>query len=334
MSCHLQISVTDQSSIGEVRRAVGVLAEQMKLGETDAGRASIVATELATNLVRHSTRKSGSIVMGHLGADALDVLSLDYGPGISDVARCFADGYSTGGTPGNGLGAVRRLSDECDVSTSPISGTAVWCRVYRDKTVPVVGTHRTGAIALPAVLETVCGDHWRIRQSDDGALALMIADGLGHGPLASEASNAACRVFDENPFGDGEVLIEKMHSGINGTRGAAVAVAHVNPSNCEVRFTGVGNISGTLIEANGATHGLFSHNGTVGHSLRKVQVFEYPWSSTSTLIMHSDGLQTRWSLAGYPGLNRRAPVVIAGVLMRDFRRGRDDASVVVVSPTV
>jgi hypothetical protein len=78
------------------------------------------------------------------------------------------------------------------------------------------------------------------------------------------------------------------------------------------------------------SRGLFTHNGTVGAQVRKVQEFEYAWPDGGLLVMHSDGLQTRWSMDPYPGLMARHPAVVAGVLYRDFQRGRDDATVLVL----
>jgi hypothetical protein len=46
--------------------------------------------------------------------------------------------------------------------------------------------------------------------------------------------------------------------------------------------------------------------------------------------MHSDGVQTRWDLTAYAGLGARHPAVIGGALLRDFRRQRDDAGVIVI----
>jgi hypothetical protein len=45
--------------------------------------------------------------------------------------------------------------------------------------------------------------------------------------------------------------------------------------------------------------------------------------------MHSDGVASLHDLAPYPGLLRRDPGLIAGVLYRDLARRRDDATVVV-----
>jgi hypothetical protein len=45
--------------------------------------------------------------------------------------------------------------------------------------------------------------------------------------------------------------------------------------------------------------------------------------------MHSDGLTSRWKLADYLGLSHRVPALIAAILYRDFKRGRDDTTVLV-----
>ena len=47
------------------------------------------------------------------------------------------------------------------------------------------------------------------------------------------------------------------------------------------------------------------------------------------VVLHSDGLKTRWHLDDYPGLAQRHPALIAGMLFRDHRRPHDDCSVVV-----
>jgi hypothetical protein len=72
---------------------------------------------------------------------------------------------------------------------------------------------------------------------------------------------------------------------------------------------------------------MVSHNGTVGHQMRRVQEFVYPWPAEALVILHSDGLATQWRLL--PGLAARDPALIAAILYRDFRRGRDDVTVLV-----
>jgi anti-sigma regulatory factor (Ser/Thr protein kinase) len=133
MISHGFISVADASSIGEARRAVSRLAELAHLEESDASRASIIVTELATNLSRHARPGTGAIaIVANTSVPEIHITSLDTGPGMTDILRCLRDGYSTGGTAGNGMGAVKRLSDEMDLFSLD-SGTVIWARVMRQR---------------------------------------------------------------------------------------------------------------------------------------------------------------------------------------------------------
>src|SRR4051794_33823049 len=135
------------------------------------------------------------------------------------------------------------------------------------------------------------------------------------------AANASDSVSD---------LMSRLHDGLRATRGAAVAAAEIDVRAGVVRFAGLGNIAGSVYKPDAPRRQMVSHNGTAGHQARKIQEFTYPWTADSLLILHSDGIGTHWSLDKYPGLATHHPSVIAAVLFRDFARGRDDASVVVV----
>jgi hypothetical protein len=157
-----------------------------------------------------------------------------------------------------------------------------------------------------------------------------MADGLGHGVDANVAAEAAMQTAREQVQASGPLLLERIHGALRPTRGAAVAVAEVDPVARVVRFAGVGNIGAAVVPASGPVRRLVSHAGTAGHHVHRLHEFTYPWDSDSLLVMHSDGLLSRWSLDGYPGLMMRDPSVIAGVLYRDFLRTKDDVSIVVV----
>jgi hypothetical protein len=157
-----------------------------------------------------------------------------------------------------------------------------------------------------------------------------VADGLGHGLLASDASSAAVRVAQQQVTEGGPRLLDRIHGALRPTRGAAVAVAELEHGRGILRYTGIGNIGGSIRSHAGAVQHLVSHAGTAGHEVRKIAEFSYRWDPGSLLVMYSDGLSSHWSLDRYPGLLSRHPSVIAGVLYRDFSRGRDDATVVVL----
>ncbi len=317
-------SVADPSEVGAIRRAAQRLADVHALSATAAGAVAIVASELATNLSRYAT--NGRIFLRALPpADGaiIEVLSVDDGPGL-DPQRALQDGYSTGGTAGNGLGAVRRLSGEFDLFSAPGSGTVVLARIGED-------TERrrrfTWGVAQTAALhETVSGDAWRVAE-DAAGLSVLMADGLGHGEQAAIAARAVAGAFDAEPFVAPQLVCERAHLAAQGTRGAAVSAARI--AGTTLRYAGVGNIAGTVIEGQKG-RGLANQNGTVGLQVRRVQEFEYNWGPGSLLVLHSDGLHHRWALDTYRGLAVRHPSVIAAVLHRDCLRGRDDATVVVV----
>jgi hypothetical protein len=289
-------------------------------------------TEAATNLLKHAG--GGELIvqgLEHGRVGGVEILALDRGPGMTDVGRCLADGYSTAGSRGVGLGAMARLSAVFDIHSQPGVGTAVLARLWSAP--PPEGREadglESGVVTLPLAGEEVCGDAWAVDEVDGQSLVLVV-DGLGHGPQAAEAARAAVRAFAERDSSEPADILRRAHAALRSTRGAAMAVARIDGGRGKVRFAGVGNIAGVILSPAEDRHTtMMSHNGTVGHTLRKVQEFAYPWATGSLLVMHSDGLTTRWQLDRYAGLAARDPGLIAGVLYRDCKRGRDDVTVLV-----
>jgi len=159
-------------------------------------------------------------------------------------------------------------------------------------------------------------------------LLLMLADGLGHGIYASEAAREAERILHKSTSISPASILRDTHDALRKTRGAAVAIAAIEFEVGRLLFAGAGNVSATLLDRQNS-RGLASHNGTVGHEIRKVQEFAFPWNGNNLLIMHSDGVTGRWNLGDYPGIWNQPASVIAAVLYRDFVRERDDATVLV-----
>ena len=329
----VRVAVSGQSDIGECRRVAKRLAEAAKFDETTVGRVCIVATELATNIVRHAA--SGEIlaqVLGDGAAAAVEILAIDQGPGMKNVDECLRDGFSTAGTAGNGLGAVSRLSSTFDIFSTLGQGSVLLSRLSSKpaSAVPNAANREDfefGAICLAVEGEIECGDAWSIAE-DHGRVAILVADGLGHGPLAARASGAAVGCFQAEPWAAPSTMMQSLHGALSGSRGAAAACTLLEFSKSKATYAGVGNISGHLLTG-GRSRGMVSHNGTLGVQLLRTQQFEYDWETGSRIVMHSDGLSGRWSIDSYPGLNLKHPAVIAGVLYRDFVRRRDDATIVV-----
>ena len=332
MTPHLDIPVSEQTQVGEARRAATRLATDHDLDETAVGRIAIIVTELGNNLWRHAQK--GRLLIGcRKGGEGcqLEVLSIDSGPGM-DVSRCLRDGYSSGGTAGTGLGAVQRLSTDFSVFSVSGTGTVILSRTWVPSlSAPPASSPRLGfshaGICLAAPGEFVSGDAWDIRIVD-GHATVIVADGLGHGPVAAEAADEAIKGFAK-AAGTPAAMLERLHPLLRSTRGAAVAIAAVDAKSGTVTYAGAGNIAGRMISGI-EDRTLMSQHGTLGVQVRKLQDISYVWPDHALLVMHSDGLATRWNLKDAGGLLQCDPAVIAGWLLREHARGHDDVTVVVV----
>lgn len=320
----IEVDVADDSAVSEARRKAAQLGTAAGFGERRAGELAIVATELSTNLVKHAGK--GKLLIG-AGQAHVDLVALDRGPGMADVQRCLADGYSSAGTPGHGLGAVRRMAQAFHVASWPGQGTAVFARLVRDAAPAIDVSEDLAAIDVPKAGEQVNGDAWAVHRNAAGCTLFMV-DGLGHGSDAALAAHEAVRQFQRSRGETPTDILQAVHLALRHTRGGAVAVARIDWAGSTVVYAGLGNIAATLVAPNGQLRRMVSLNGTAGHNARKIQAFEYPCGD-GLLIMHSDGIGSSWTLAPYPGFVRLHPMLLAGLLMRDHSRGRDDATVLV-----
>jgi anti-sigma regulatory factor (Ser/Thr protein kinase) len=339
IKCHgesIAVVVDESTKIGEARRRASGLASELGFDETAQGKAAIVVTEVATNLLKHGGGGE-LIVEGYFSdnrGEYLDIFGVDSGRGMADVGQCLVDGFSTAGSPGTGLGAIGRLVDAFEIYSNPGGGTILWARMHRKprQAIQPEPCPELAVVRRAVGGEQVCGDGWTAIARGGKAYILMV-DGLGHGVPASQAAAEAIGVFRGHVASEPNQILESIHQALRSTRGAAVAIARIDPIAKQVRYAGIGNIAGVIVDtATGATTSMISQNGTVGYMIRKIQMYDYRWTDDSLLLMHSDGLGTQWSLERYPGLRQRHPGLIAGVLYRDFKRSRDDVTVLAAGP--
>ena len=325
----LAVAIDDPSKVGEARRTATAIAAAIGLSETDAGKFAILVSEAATNIAKHAGH--GHLVLRSLGDGVVgvEVVAIDHGPGIPDLDRAMSDGYSTAGSSGTGLGAMSRLASVFDIFTSAGSGTVLVARIARPVPGGRVRPFDVGVVRVPKHGEAACGDDWGFAVDDRGRAMVAVADGLGHGQSAADASRRAVDVAVDRSADQPAMIVAQVHAALRSTRGAALAIATIEMPGTSVRYAGLGNISASLVSPRDSKS-LVSYNGIAGHEARKIQEFGYDWPAGALLVMHSDGLSGRWDLTRYPGLANRDPSVVAGVLYRDYSRGRDDSLVVVV----
>lgn len=328
----ISLPVNDPSHVAETRRSVASLAASIGFDESDRARVALIVTELATNLIRHG---SGGVLLAGKNEygpqPALDILSLDRGPGMRSVELCLVDGHSTAGSAGTGMGAIVRQAHVFDILSLPDAGTAIYVRAEAGRLADRKPHEFApfGAVSLAKSGEQVNGDAWAAA-GDVGERTYIVVDGLGHGESAAEASRAALAEFRRCSGARPAEILANVHGVLRPTRGAAVSVARTDEQRNTLVFAGIGNVRGAVLSG-GAVRTTISRNGTAGHYVRRIQEYEYPFVSESHFVMHSDGLLSSWTVDSYPGLMSRHPTLIAGVLCRDFRRDRDDTTVLVAA---
>jgi len=320
------IGISDASGVAEARRSVADLAALLQFDEPTAGELALGVTEAGTNLFKHA--RAGSIVARIIergGAFGVEVMAIDKGPGIANVAASMRDGHSTSGTPGSGLGALARMTSGLEVWSRPGAGTMLRFEVWPKAAPSAPEALATGVISQQKAGEQVCGDGWTVVEGR-GRVVVFVVDGLGHGPDAAAAARVAIDCVERNAHRAAPEIMDAVHNAMRPTRGGAGAVALLQPQSELCVFCGIGNIAGS-IRGGGTTRNMVSHNGTLGHQVRKIQEFQYPFPKGSLLVMHSDGIATHWDLAAYPGIEARHPAFVSAALFRDHSRGRDDLTV-------
>ncbi|MFE9388846.1 SpoIIE family protein phosphatase [Streptomyces sp. NPDC006784] len=297
-------------------------------------QAAAVASELASNLDKHAG--DGVVYLQPLPlGEGFEVLAVDRGPGMGELQRCLADGYTTTNTLGTGLGAVSRVADAFVIRTRVPDGTVASARLTpRGGGSPAGGSaepsgpdglpgHRVGAICLPAEGEEHCGDGWSLHATA-GQVTAVVVDGLGHGEAAARATRVALRIAREAPESALPELMTQMHRALRHTRGAAVGLVRLEPG--RLHFCGVGNVRVCVLHHDRTPRRIESRPGIVGWNLPTPHVRTEPLAPDRMAVVHTDGIQARWAhdpsrfLSGLP-----APLLPAALAHR-HRRLRDDAT--------
>ena len=178
--------------------------------------------------------------------------------------------------------------------------------------------------------EEDCGDQWLIKELPD-AILVAVADGLGHGKEAAEASKAAMAVLEKTePEQELLDIIQHCHTELQSTRGVVLGLAKIQ-KNYQVSWVGVGNIMGLhwsspLMEAQ--SEGLYSQGGVVGYLLPHLRPFQFKVEPGHALIMATDGL-TNQLMDEKPFYNQSAQE-IADVLFQKYHHKKDDALILVI----
>ncbi|MGH3401954.1 MAG: ATP-binding protein [Streptosporangiaceae bacterium] len=320
------IRVEDVSAVASCRSTAAAMAGKLGFSAARADHLALAVTEAASNLHKHA--REGSLLLrisNDMAVPGVELITIDSGPGLRDVRTAMRDGHSTTGTLGIGLGAIRRLADSCDLYSVPGHGTALVARFWA---APTKLACDFAGLIRPIASEIDSGDAFAAIRSGPTVTGVL-CDGLGHGPLAAAASSEAIAAILEDPGQEPAALIGRAHQRLSRTRGGAIGIVQVTGQTA--RFAGLGNVAAWIL-ADGSRTGMLSVPGIAGHKARTIRQFEYPVPGDAAIVLHSDGLSSRWDINALPGLEGNDPLVIAAVLLAEAGIHRDDASVLVLKP--
>jgi anti-sigma regulatory factor (Ser/Thr protein kinase) len=327
--------IEERSYVAYIKREIHQQVVKKQFKDSKVAAIDIVVSEICSNLVKHAG--SGELLyrVTDINEDdrKFEIISLDKGPGIIDKIGMMKDGVSTTKTLGQGLGAIHRLSDEVELYTLVGAGTILYSSVRSEveKNLPTrKRMFEWSDLFISKPREEVCGDGYRIKETLSG-IKLFFGDGLGHGEYAKEAVELAGEFFSTLEDDDPVEIIRQMHEKVRRTRGLVGTIAVFNRQTNEWRICGVGNIFTRLYTGLNYKNYL-PYNGTIGQNLpNSMSPSILPAERNQRLIMCSDGLQTRWDLAKYPAILKYNTMILAAAIYRDFTRGNDDSSILILN---
>ena len=327
---HKSLMADDRSYFSLIKKDIRKLAathhfDQKKLNDID-----IIVSELTSNLQKH-TVGGAEILFGYIdnGSSAyLEIICIDNGPGIADVKKVTADGFSSSGTLGHGFGSINRKADFLEIYSLLKWGTVILVRINQNtskKQKELITGHQL-VVAKPG--EETSGDGCYMQTTETG-FKYLVADGLGHGPFANEAVNAAVKAFSETKEQTASEILRYMHREIKKTRGVVANVLIYNTLQKQWSICGVGNIS-TRLSGGQAVKNFIPYNGIVGHNIpTTLNDMVLPQAEYNHFISCSDGIKSRWDLQKFPMIYKNDPAILSAVLYKEYARRNDDMSVIV-----
>lgn len=327
---HLRFNAADRSYFALLKKEIHALAASAGFSAKRLAELDIIVAEIVSNLAKYAG--GGELLVKLVeksGNQGIEIISIDSGPGIGDLARMMQDGASTQSTLGHGLGAIKRLSDLFQVYTQKEWGTLLLVRVYNEE--PPYSQKRgepeIRSLVVPKPGETHCGDGFYYKKTRDH-IKLFLGDGLGHGIEAANAMKAAIEAFKTCPEESPVENLRFIHTAVKKTRGLVGTIAIFNRKSRTWKLCGIGNI---LTKIHSASHikNHMSYNGIIGLNIpNSMKDQEIPYEANQTIIMCSDGIKSRWDPFKYPGIFRHDLSLLMAALFKDFARNTDDMSLV------
>lgn len=326
------VHVSRQADVVSVRQVVKELAKELGFDDCSQDELGIVVSELSTNLIKHADKGILSIKpFSQGGKHGIMIIADDDGPGF-DFESAIADGFSTTKTLGCGLGAVHRLSDGVEYSRKHPGGTGshIICKKWLKHKSAASSTRPLdiGIMTRPKNGQTVNGDLYVVKHQDNLSL-LSVIDGVGHGVLANRAAATAKHYVESHsdlPLHD---LFLGVDRACRSTNGVVMALVMIDWNNMHLSFASVGNIEAKIVNHQ-EKFDLIVRRGILGRNAPSPYISNGHWRSELGLVLHSDGISSRWHWDDYAHHRDKPAQFIAEQMFRDLHKGNDDATLVFV----
>lgn len=323
--------VEDKSYVSFLKREIHNLATNAGFSSQRTGEIDIIVSELSSNLIKFvGVGEFLYRIATDAKGDFFELFCIDAGRGIPNLAQMMKDGSTTSQTLGQGLGAVKRLSDASSIYTLRNWGTVVHSKIYKEVQPNFVRRENIelGVVQVNMPGEAQCGDGYAVKYAHGGVF-FFLGDGLGHGDHAYDAVQAAITAFKACRERSLVSIFQYIHQEVKKTRGLVGTIAFLDFKTNKWSLCGIGNIS-TSIFTGLEVKNYTPYNGIIGLNIPRTlteSVFEV--QKFQTLVMHSDGLRSRWNLSSLAGLLKHPSSIIAGTLFKEHARRTDDMSVLV-----
>jgi anti-sigma regulatory factor (Ser/Thr protein kinase) len=331
---YVSYPASDRSYYALLRKGIHKQALSAGFNEKKIAHLDLIVAEITSNLFKHTL--GGELLCGVLGQgdqQYIEIISIDQGPGISDLPHMLLDGVSSVNTLGHGLGSIKRMSDFFSIYSQKGWGTILLTRVYKHEYRKEVQAVKVTSLVVPKPSEIVSGDGCTFKTSER-YFKLFLMDGLGHGPEANKAVLEGFNSFRLCPYHDPAEIIRFMHNPLKRTRGGVGMVVVLDMMTRKYEILGVGNISAKLV-GNIESKNVMSYNGIIGHNIPNTMTsHETDGKDCKFIILCSDGIKSRWDISKFPMILRYDPSIIAAAIYKDFARKSDDMSVVIIKTQI
>jgi negative regulator of sigma-B (phosphoserine phosphatase) len=185
-----------------------------------------------------------------------------------------------------------------------------------------------GVASAPLPGQSTSGDKHLFLPNGNRVLFGVI-DGLGHGTEAAHAADLAVQAIKDHAGDSLQGLVQQCHTALYKTRGAAMTLVSLDLRTASLSWLGVGNVEALLIpsEENGRRQVPLLSGGVVGHQLPTLRVTRHELSPDDLILLVTDGIDRNFAerVVEWEG-----PQQIADALLKNCRKGTDDALVLVV----